>query len=203
MSTIKTTNITHSTNSGTSNIVLDSSGNATVNGNLTVTGTAPGLFSSYALLAHVITANYKVPSENEETRPLNTELDPDNIVTLDTGTGIFTLGVGTYMIKWGEQFYDTYSSVSMFRKWNGAAFVDSEYPDSFDIVTQSLHATSQDANWIFGTTRVTVSSGTQGFALRHHVHDNANAGSGGYGAWNHISEITSHQVARVEIFKEL
>ena len=33
MSTIKTTNITHSSNTGTSNLVLDSSGNATVNGN--------------------------------------------------------------------------------------------------------------------------------------------------------------------------
>ena len=40
MSTIKTTNITHGSNSGTANVVLDSSGNATVNGNLTVTGTA-------------------------------------------------------------------------------------------------------------------------------------------------------------------
>tara|TARA_B100000287_G_C20550728_1_gene748393 strand:- start:103 stop:717 length:615 start_codon:yes stop_codon:yes gene_type:complete len=40
MSTLKTTNITHESNSGTANVVLDSSGNATVNGNLTVTGTA-------------------------------------------------------------------------------------------------------------------------------------------------------------------
>ena len=38
MSTIKTTNITHGSNSGTANVVLDSSGNATVNGNATVTG---------------------------------------------------------------------------------------------------------------------------------------------------------------------
>jgi len=38
MSTIKTTNITHGSNSGTANVVLDSSGNATINGNATVTG---------------------------------------------------------------------------------------------------------------------------------------------------------------------
>jgi len=44
MSTIKTTNITHGSNSGTANVVLDSSGNATVNGNLTVTGT--GLYDN-------------------------------------------------------------------------------------------------------------------------------------------------------------
>ena len=39
MSTLKTTNIKHAS-SGSNNIVLDSSGNTTVSGNLTVTGTA-------------------------------------------------------------------------------------------------------------------------------------------------------------------
>ena len=38
MSTVKTTNITHSSNSGTANIVLDSSGNITGAGNVTSTG---------------------------------------------------------------------------------------------------------------------------------------------------------------------
>tara|TARA_R100000329_G_scaffold90149_1_gene75500 strand:+ start:589 stop:1215 length:627 start_codon:yes stop_codon:yes gene_type:complete len=38
MSTIKTTNITHASNSGTSNVVLDSSGNVTTAGNITPTG---------------------------------------------------------------------------------------------------------------------------------------------------------------------
>jgi len=202
MSTIKTTNITHGSNTGTSNLVLDSSGNATVNGNLTVTGNSPSLFSSYALLAHTITGHYQIPSANEETRPLNTELDPNNIVTLNTGTGIFTLGVGSYMIKWGEMFYDTNVSTSILRKWNGSSFVDSEYPDSFDIVTAYIHLTSQDGNWIYGTTRVTVSSGTQAFAIRHHVHSAGSASSGGYWAGAVISEASSHPVARVEIFKE-
>jgi len=41
MSTIKTTNLSHGSNSGTANVVLDSSGNTTLNGNLTVTGTVP------------------------------------------------------------------------------------------------------------------------------------------------------------------
>ena len=38
MSTIKTTNITHGSNSGTSNVVLDSSGNVTIAGNTTTSG---------------------------------------------------------------------------------------------------------------------------------------------------------------------
>tara|TARA_R100001082_G_scaffold108166_1_gene83049 strand:+ start:962 stop:1507 length:546 start_codon:yes stop_codon:yes gene_type:complete len=43
MSTLQVTDLTHVGNTGTSNIVLDSSGNATINGNLTVTGTSPGI----------------------------------------------------------------------------------------------------------------------------------------------------------------
>ena len=39
MSTIKTTNITHGSNSGTSNLVLDSAGNATINGDLSLSAT--------------------------------------------------------------------------------------------------------------------------------------------------------------------
>ena len=38
MSTIKTTNITHGSNSGTSNLVLDNSGNVTIAGNTTIGG---------------------------------------------------------------------------------------------------------------------------------------------------------------------
>ena len=40
MSTIKTTNITHGSNSGTANVVLDSSGNATCANNLTISNDA-------------------------------------------------------------------------------------------------------------------------------------------------------------------
>ena len=43
MSTLKTTNVSHGSNTGTSNIVLDSSGNTTLNGNLTVTGSLQDL----------------------------------------------------------------------------------------------------------------------------------------------------------------
>ena len=39
MSTVKTTNITHASNSGTANIVLDNSGNVTASGTLTISGT--------------------------------------------------------------------------------------------------------------------------------------------------------------------
>ena len=212
MSTLKTTNITHGSNSGTENIVLDSSGNATINGNttitgnttisgnLSVTGTAPGIFASYALLAHIHTANYSVPSNNWETRPLTTELDPFSIVTLDTSNYRFSLGAGDYLIKWRETFYDQGDAKSAFRKWNGSAYVNADYGESFDIaINQYSHTQYPSQVTTTGTTRTTVPSGqTYIFAIRHHVDDSASSSSGGRN-----TDLTTNEVhAIIEIYKE-
>ena len=67
MSTIKTTNITHGSNTGTSNLVLDSSGNATVNGNATVTGNLSVTGSFTKVLSEVdqwyVTTNQTVDTD--------------------------------------------------------------------------------------------------------------------------------------------
>jgi len=63
MSTIKTTNISHGSNSGTANVVLDSSGNATVNGNLTVTGTGTGRVVGFSIATS--TSNSQNPSAQD------------------------------------------------------------------------------------------------------------------------------------------
>lgn len=214
MSTVKTTNITHGSNSGTENIVLDSSGNATINGNttitgnttisgnLSVTGTTPtGIFASYALLAHITNAShYKIPSENWETRPLTSELDPDGIVTLDTTNNRFSLGAGSYMIKWTEHFYDSGDSKSVFRKWDGTNYVEADYGTSFDhAVGQYSNTSSPTSITAQGTTRTTVPSGqTYTFAIRHHVDDNASSASGGLNSGLSTTDIQ----ALVEIYKE-
>ena len=108
MSTIKTTNITHGSNSGTANVVLDSSGNATVNGNLTVTGTkGGGVFSSYAVIQDQKANNTAGGTNTQDswtTRDLNTEVaDPDGIVSISSNK--FTLGAGNYLVKWKSSFY--------------------------------------------------------------------------------------------------
>lgn len=200
MSTIKTTNITHGSNTGTSNLVLDSSGNATVNGNLTVTGSSPGLFVSYALLAHIATGTYSIPSNNWETRPLTTELDPFSIVTLDTANDRFSLGAGNYMIKWKETFYDQGDAKSTLRKWDGSAYVNADNGDSFDIaINQYSHTTYPTQTTTSGVTRTTVPSGqTYTFAIRHHVDDSSNSGSGG----RNTDHTTNEVHALVEIYKE-
>ena len=204
MSTIKTTNITHGSNTGTSNLVLDSSGNATVNGNLTVTGTAPGLFSSYAILQHNLSVAYQIPSEDSETRPFNTELDPDGIVSLDTSTGRFTLGAGSYMLKWQEVFFDISDGVDSIRRWTGTTNADADYPDTFDrgIMAHS-NLTNPSSATCSGTTRVTVPAGQNyTYALRHHVDDNANSNSGGRNAGLSLGGENHYVYAIMEIYKE-
>ena len=212
MSTLKTTNITHGSNSGTENIVLDSSGNATINGNttitgnttisgnLSVTGTAPGIFASYALLAHITTGSYSVPSNNWESRPLTTELDPFSIVTLDTSNYRFSLGAGDYLIKWREHFFDTGDAKSAFRKWDGSSYVNADYGDSFDIALSLYsHTTYPSSTMIAGTTRTTVPSGqTYTFAIRHHVDDSSHSSSGG----RNTDHTTNDLHALIEIYKE-
>lgn len=205
MSTIKTTNITHGSNTGTSNLVLDSSGNATVNGNLTVTGTAPGKFQSYAILQHKLTVAYSIPSNNSETRPFNTKLDPDNIVTLDTSTGRFSLGAGSYMLKWFETFWDVADAIDGIRRWDGSTNIDADYPDTFDRgIVQYGNTTNACSIVLSGTTRTTVPSGqTYTFALRHHVDDSSNANSGGRNPGLSLGGENHYVYAIMEIYKEV
>ena len=107
MSTVKTTNITHASNSGTANVVLDSSGNATVNGSLTVTGTN-GFFQSYAIICDQKDSTTDGGDFNTDawrTRDLNHEIaDPDGIVSISSNQ--FTLQAGNYLIKWRAPAYD-------------------------------------------------------------------------------------------------
>lgn len=208
MSTIKTTNITHGSNTGTSNLVLDSSGNATVNGNLTVTGTGPGKFESYAILLHnVQTGAYSVPSNDSNDRPFNTELDPDNIVTLDSSTGRFTLGAGSYFIKWRESFYDCGDVVSALRRHNGSDYVASDYPQTFDVGMSVYSRPDSTAQTVVtnGATRVTVPSGQNyTYVIAHHVDDSSNNGSGGKDPGNMgVRSIAVYRnFAQLEIYKE-
>ena len=102
MSTIKTTSITHGSNSGTANMVLASNGGVTF-------PTPPGLFSSYAIICDEKSAGTlggASVANTWTTRDLNTEIaDPDSIVSISSNQ--FTLGAGNYLIKWHSPFFYT------------------------------------------------------------------------------------------------
>ena len=160
-----------------------------------------GIFESYALLAHIHTANYSVPSNNWETRPLTTELDPFSIVTLDTANDRFSLGAGDYMIKWKETFYDQGDAKSALRKWDGSAYVNADNGETFDIAINQYSNTNHPTQvTTCGVTRTTVPSGqTYTFAIRHHVDDSSSTSSGGRN-----TDLTTNEIhALVEIYKEV
>ena len=77
---------------------LTVAGDVTISGNLSVSGTGSG---SVAILSHVTAHNVgggDFAHGAFRTRPLNTEVDPDSIVTLSSNQ--FTLVAGTYAIDW-------------------------------------------------------------------------------------------------------
>jgi len=98
MSTLKTTNITHGSNSGTANMVLAADGSMTF---------AKTMFASYAIICDPKTAGTGggTPTQNAWTaRALQTEIaDPDSIVSIASNR--FTLAAGNYLIKWSAPFF--------------------------------------------------------------------------------------------------
>lgn len=92
MSTLKTTNITHEGNSSTANIVLDNSGNTTLNGNLTVTGTTPAVNTPMFLAGPAVTATGL--TSGQLTKVSFTEIhDPQSTYS---NNSTFTPGVAGY-----------------------------------------------------------------------------------------------------------
>jgi hypothetical protein len=117
MSEIKTDKLSPRTGAGTvtlgtsgdsytipAGVTLTNAGTLTNTGTLTNSGTASGfgLFSSYAIIADQKAQNTDggtYTNGDFRTHDLNTEIaDPDGIVSIASNQ--FTLGAGTYLIKW-------------------------------------------------------------------------------------------------------
>lgn len=195
MSTLKTTNIKHES-SGSNNVVLDSSGNTTVSGNLTVTGTkGGGLFSSYAILKDLkTTGGGDLATGDWRDRPLSTEYaDPDGIVSItNTSTGTFELAsAGTYLIKWQCPAYDVGQHISKLRCTSDSA--DVAYSNSATAWTDET-----ENSWTFGIARVTI-TGSKSYRIMHYAESTQNGN--GMGTYYAPSSETA-EFLRVEIYKE-
>jgi len=176
---------------GTDVTLGDSGDTFTVPSGATITnsGTASGfgLFSSYAIIADQKaqnTAGGTFTLGAWRTRDLNTEIaDPDGIVSIASNQ--FTLGAGSYLIRWACPTYQVYSNQS--RVYN---ITDS----SVEGISQSTYAIYGHFPW--GATRVTI-AGSKAFEIQHRC-SNTRA-TNGFGG---VANLGTEQYTIVEIYKE-
>ena len=197
MSEVKTNKLTAAT--GTAITLGDSGDTFTVpsgatlavasGGTITNSGTQTGfgMFSSYAIIADQKaqnTAGGTFTLGAWRTRDLNTEIaDPDGIVSIASDQ--FTLGAGSYLIRWACPTYQVYSNQS--RVYN---ITDS----SVEGISQSTYAIYGHFPW--GATRVTI-AGSKAFEIQHRC-SNTRA-TNGFGG---VANLGTEQYTIVEIFKE-
>ena len=185
MSTLKTTNITHGSNSGTANIALASDGGVTF-------ASPVGLFSSYAIIQDQksdTTEGGGATSGSWQKRDLNTEIaDPDGIVSLSSNQ--FILGAGNYYIKWTAPGYKVERFQSRLYDATNSAVVG-KGTCAFASAGDAHHQVS------FGSTRVTPSV-TTSYEIQCRVE--LTNGSVGYGVGCDFGDVEVYST--LEIYKE-
>ena len=153
MSTVKATNITHGSNSGTANMVLASDGSITF---------AKTMFASYAIICDrkdSTTDGGSFSTDAWRTRDLNHEIaDPDSIVSISSNQ--FTLQAGTYLLKWRAPAYEIDRHVTRLYDITNSAL--KEYGNS------GYSSSSSGATVTFseGFARVTI-SGATAYEIQH------------------------------------
>ena len=192
MSTLKTVNLKHES-SGSNNIVLDSSGNTTVSGNLTVSGTNNcGLFSSYASICDQKssgTAGGEGSTSTWNIRDLNTEItDPDGIVSISSNK--FTLGAGNYLIKWVAPAHRVNKNQSRLYDVTNTAVIG--YGQSMRSYQSDVTSTNSN-----GLARVTPSGSTE-YRIEHN--NESHEGAEDFGQGNSFGSVEIYTI--VEIYKE-
>ena len=193
MSTIKTTNITHGSNSGTENLVLASNGNVTVAGALAAGSfTGAGLFTSYAIICDEKSSGTDggaAPASSWNVRDLNTEIaDPDGIVSISSNK--FTLGAGNYLIKWVAPAHRVNRNQSRLYDVTNTAVI--KYGQSMRSYQSDVTSTNSN-----GFARVTPSGSTE-YRIEHNVE--SNEGVEDFGQSNSFSSVEIYTI--VEIYKE-
>ena len=164
-----------------------------------LTGIVAGLFTSYAIIADRKSANADGGSITANTwtvRDLNTEIaDPDGIVSISANR--FTLGAGTYLIKWrcpGLRVQEFNSALYNYTDSAYTAFGESAYSYNSD----------GDTSYAVGMARVTIGA-SKVFDIRMICNQTANTTGMGRGA-DSMSNFNSaggqETFTTVEIYKE-
>ena len=169
-----------------SGATLDINGTADFTG-ATVTGLSAGLFSSYAIIADQKAQNTgggTFTSGAWRTRDLQTEIaDPDGIVSISSNQ--FTLGAGTYRIKWDAPVCN--SGTSQTRLYN--------VTDSAE-VGLGISNSGLWSGYVSGGGARTTIAGSKAFSIEHQCGTTAANGLG------YAANFGTEQYTTVEIFKE-
>ena len=157
-----------------------------------------GLFASYARISD--TKGYDVDgggstADTTQTRTLNTEdFDPDGIVSISSNQ--FTLGAGTYFIKYSTSYFDTNRSVAFIYDVTASSVIQSSVSIGYSQTSSAF-----DGDSLIGSCRVTISSNNV-YELRHYTQETkANYGLGLAHGRSSISSI-NNVYTTIEIFKE-
>lgn len=155
----------------------------------TVTGLSAGLFSSYAIIADQKSSGTQggtATSGAWRTRDLNTEIaDPDGIVSISTNE--FTLGAGTYLIRWTAPAHTIVHHQS--RLYNST--------DATEVaVGQSSMMNVSGISISGGSARTTI-AGSKAFRIEHRC--STTLSSEGFGR---ACSFGTEQYTLVEIYKE-
>ena len=122
------------------------------------------------------------------TRVLNTEEDPSNIVSLSSNQ--FTLGAGTYVIKWSAPAYEVSQHTTILYDITNSAI------KSYGSVAYSYYDTNNASSRSFGVARLTI-TGDTAYEIQHQAgmtQDNNGFGPGMGGR--------TYKFTIVEILKE-
>lgn len=200
MSEVKTSKLSPRTSSGT--LTLGTSGDTftvpsgvtvTNNGTITNSGTATGfsLFSSYAIIADQKTTGTNggtFTSGAWRTRDLNTEIaDPDGIVSIASNQ--FTLGAGSYLIRWSAPGNMVGNHQSRLYDVTGTAEIE--------VGSNGRVWTSVGQSSSTGSARVSPSSSNI-YSIEHQCQTTATTDGFGY----NFGLSSKEQYTVVEIFKE-
>jgi len=191
MSEVKTNKITAAT--GTAITLGDSGDTFTVPAGATIansgTATGFGLFSSYAIITDQKTSGTEggtATSGAWRTRDLQTEIaDPDGIVSITTNE--FTLGAGTYLIKWSAPFAEVVFAQTRLYNSTDSTVVQ---------IGQSAIVNASITGFVGGSGRTTI-AGSKAFRIEYQVNTTkADEGCG------RASSFGTEQYTLVEIYKE-
>jgi len=185
--------------SGAGAITIPSGGSLTIDSGATITnnGTVSGfgLFTSYAVICD------QKPSGTEggtftkgawRTRDLNTKIaDPDGIVSISSNQ--FTLGAGSYLIKWSAIAARVERNKSSLYDVTGAAYID--YGD-----TRWGMNYDGEPEASTGIARVTP-SGSNVYEIRHYSHESYATYGFGFAGSNSTGGVVE-KYTFVEIYKE-